>query len=142
MQPSNSSIRLAVGQCYRVNSFDLGFINVHPIELLVEIKHLDPEANELEFSVLPLSTQDPSPALIAIAKWFGDVYPTRTKDDCLLKNARAFDHLVDQGIAVLHHASHEPKPEAPRTEAPRTDAPRTDTILNAMHIPTTPPQSQ
>jgi hypothetical protein len=98
-------LSLAAGQCYQVNSFDLGFINVMPIELVLEVKRVDLEQNELELWVLPGSDQETIAGLITVARWFSEVYPTRTPEDCFLKNAVAFDRFVAQGTAVLRNPS-------------------------------------
>ena len=87
----------------------LGFINVTPIELLLEVKWVDPQQNELELWVLPVASNETSPSLVAIARWFGEVYPSRTREDCYLKNAAAFDRLISMGTAVLYN----PSPMAP-----------------------------
>jgi hypothetical protein len=97
----NPSQLLAIGQYYRVNSFDLGFINIMPTDLLVEVKRIDRQANELDLAVLPVSANDISESLIDIAKWFTEVYPQRTRDNCIFKNAIAFERLVSNGMAVL-----------------------------------------
>ena len=99
---SNETLPLAIGQFYQINSFDLGFINITPTDLLLEIKALDPPGNEVLVSVLPLPDKNISPEMIAIARWFTHTYPTRTADDCRLKNAAAFADLVNCGLATLH----------------------------------------
>jgi hypothetical protein len=95
---------LAQGQCYRVNSFDLGFINVEPIELIVEVRTLCNETHELLLSPLPAIGEGVHGTLILVAKWFQEVYPTLSPAVCPLRNARVFGRLVEQGIAVAEQS--------------------------------------
>lgn len=94
---------LAIGQFYQVNSFDLGFINIAPTDLLIEIKHVDLPKNELLIFILPLPGQEMGQSMVALAKWFTNTYPTLTPDDCLLRNPSAFSKLVNCGLITLHH---------------------------------------
>src|ERR1700755_1973563 len=91
---------LGLGQCYEVNSFDLGFINIIPTLLLVEIKQIDWETNSLELSVLPVSVTEINDSVIRIARWFSEVYPGLDKDKSLFKNAAAFQRFVARQLAL------------------------------------------
>jgi len=102
---SNDYVSLTIGQCYLVNSFDLGFINITPTDLLVEVKIITRADNEIWLSVLPLPGQDISEDLFAIAKWFTESYPTLTAKNCPLKNLAAFESLINRGLATFHHTS-------------------------------------
>ncbi|HEY4110867.1 hypothetical protein [Puia sp.] len=97
---SNPIQSLASGQRYRVNSFDLGFINVHPVDLLVEVKTVCYDTHELELAPLPAAGGAVNETHVQVAQWFRESYPTRSKDDCLLKNALAFERLVETGAAT------------------------------------------
>jgi hypothetical protein len=102
MQASNSLSPsfLSSGQRYRVNSFDLGFVNVEPIELVVEVTLVRTAANELLLAPLPAIGEEVHGSLILIARWFQEVYPTLAPADCPLKNAQAFGRLVALGVFV------------------------------------------
>ena len=99
------SMPLAKGQYYQVNSFDLGFINIAPTDLLLEIRHLDPDRNDLLIFILPLPGQDLNDSMVALAKWFTGTYQTLGPDDCLLRNAAAFSRLVNCGLVTLYHSA-------------------------------------
>jgi|SRR5579859_4671709 len=123
---SDASSPLATGQRYRINSFDLGFINILPVDMLVEIRDIHAESNELELSPFPLPGETASETLVQVARWFQEKYPSRTKENCLFKNAGSFQRLVDLGIAVLQ-------------KAPSLDAPPVSlltTIQQRMQWPT------
>lgn len=94
---------LANGQFYQVNSFDLGFINIAPADLLIEIKQVDLQKNELIISILPLPGQEVSESIAALAKWFTNTYPMLKPEDCLLRNPSAFSKLVFCGLVTPHH---------------------------------------
>jgi hypothetical protein len=90
---------LSKGQSYRANSFDLGFINISPVDVVLQIKGIDTLTNELELSLVSAGVCESGKASVAIAKWFKEIYPSRAKENCILKNARAFQKLVDLNCA-------------------------------------------
>ncbi len=67
---------------------------------MLQIKGIDTATNELELSLVPAGVCESGKAIVAIAKWFKESYPFRAKENCILKNVRAFQRLVD-----LHCAS-------------------------------------
>ena len=83
------------GQSYRANSFDLGFINVTPVDVVLQIAAIDAATNELELAFVSAGVCEREDTGAAIGGWFKEVYPFRTKENCLLKNARAFERFVD-----------------------------------------------
>jgi len=89
------------GQLYMTNSFHLGFINLLPVDLLLEVRQVDYGANEVELVPRPLQGEAGCHSLRRIARWFETEYPARTSVNCLLKNARAFQLLISQQTAVL-----------------------------------------
>ena len=103
MQQVETTIPLspAIGQYYGVSSVDLGFVNVTPTTLLVEIKYIDRKKNELELAVHPASEWEITKTFVAFARWFDEVYPRCTPANCLLKNLAAFERLIDDGLARL-----------------------------------------
>ncbi len=90
---------LGKGQSYLVNSFDLGFININPVNVVVQITDVDSTTNGLELSLVSADAKGSEKAFVAIAKWFKEIYPSRAKENCILKNARAFQELVDLNCA-------------------------------------------
>jgi hypothetical protein len=87
------------GQLYRANSFDLGFINVTPVDLVLQIINIDIARNELELAFVSVEECPLKDTGAAIDKWFKETYPSRSKENCLLKNARAFERFVDLKLA-------------------------------------------
>ena len=94
------SLPLAPGQRFRVNSFDLGFINIEPVDMIVELKTVCYDTNELELSPLPLPGIPVEDGFDKVNRWFQEGYPQRTSDNCLLRNVQAFEQLVALQIAV------------------------------------------
>ncbi|GGB25412.1 hypothetical protein [Puia dinghuensis] len=97
------------GQRYRINSFDLGFIDITPTDILVEVTDIHYDGNEVQLTPVALPRQDlldPSgQAAGEIAEWFREIYPSRTKSNCLFRNAAAFEQFIDLRIAVLEESS-------------------------------------
>ncbi len=81
------------GQSYEANSFELGFINVIPVNVVLRIVEVDDATNELVLTLVSAGTHESNTGL-AIARWFKEDYPFRLKEDCMLKNARAFERFV------------------------------------------------
>lgn len=91
---------LVKGQLYLINSFDLGFINILPADILMKVKNADPSTNELELVPIPLPGHQECDTFLRVARWFEEDYPARSKVDCILKNAGAFERLIRLKIAV------------------------------------------
>ena len=93
------------GQRYRINSFDLGFTDITPTDILVEVVNINYAGNELQLTPVDLpdpDQDDPSEQPASeIIEWFHEIYPSRTKANCLFKNATAFERFIDHRIAVL-----------------------------------------
>jgi hypothetical protein len=87
------------GQSYRANSFDLGFINMAPVEIVLQITNIDSNTNELELAFVSVGDSHLADTGGAIYRWFREIYPARSKENCLLKNACAFERLVDLKFA-------------------------------------------
>ena len=81
------------------SDLDLGFINMTPVDLVLQITHIDTATNELELALVSVGCCDSADNGAAIGKWFKDIYPSRSKENCLLKNARAFEQLLDLKLA-------------------------------------------
>jgi hypothetical protein len=94
---------IAKGQSYRANSFDLGFINMTPVDIVLHITAIDTATDDLELTFVSAGTCNLANTGAAIDRWFKEVYPSRTKENCMLKNACAFKRFVD-----LKFASFEP----------------------------------
>jgi hypothetical protein len=88
------------GQLYLVNTFDLGFINILPADILIEVKVADACANLLELAPLPLPDGEVCDSFRRIVRWFEEDYPGRSKENCILKNVSAFETLISRKIAV------------------------------------------
>ena len=91
----NHEPTVTVGKTYLVNSFELGFINVQPTEMRVEIRKIDLDTNDFELALLSPTQSDKDESRRSIARWFTDIYPGLTKDTCILKNASQFLQLVN-----------------------------------------------
>ena len=88
------------GQLYRANSFDLGFINISPVDIVLQIANIDSAKNELELAFVSAGVGNFVDTSAAIGRWFKDTYPSRSKENCMLKNASAFEKFVDQKYAI------------------------------------------
>jgi hypothetical protein len=88
------------GQLYRASSFDLGFINMIPVDVVLQIMDIDPATNELELAFVSAGVCSLVDAGAAIRRWFKEAYPSRSKENCLLKNVRAFEGFVNQKLAI------------------------------------------
>jgi hypothetical protein len=88
------------GQLYRVNSFDLGFINMSPVDIVLQVTKIDRAANELELAFVSAASGNLVDTGTAIDRWFNEVYPSRSKDNCMLKNAFAFERFIDMKFAI------------------------------------------
>jgi hypothetical protein len=91
---------LAAGQRFRVNSFHLGFINIEPVDVVVEIRMVSNASNEMEVALLPFPGESTAVGYAQIDRWYRDGYAACTQDNCLLKNARAFEQLIYLQVAV------------------------------------------
>ena len=92
---------MLIGQLYLTNSFSLGFINVTPMDLLLEVKGCDPDSNEVELKPSPPRGDAGRDSWQHIIRWFESEYPGKTSANCLLKNASAFEQLISQQAAIL-----------------------------------------
>ena len=90
------------GQQFRVCSFDLGFTNVEPVELLVTVVDIDYGEDGIVLEPRLLSWGSPNNAFFSIMRWFRDEYPTIKKGTLFVNNLTAFAKLVELNIAVLH----------------------------------------
>lgn len=88
------------GQLYLINSFDLGFINILPVDILMKVISADPATNELELAPIPLPGCHECATFLRVARWFEQDYPARSKEYCILKNVSAFEKLIRLKIAV------------------------------------------
>jgi hypothetical protein len=98
------------GQSYRANSFDLGFINMIPVDLVLQIAHIDTSTNELELAFVSANGRHMADTGAAIDRWFKQIYPSRSTENCVLKNAAAFEQLVDLRFVspILQQFAHDP----------------------------------
>ena len=88
------------GQLYRANSFNLGFINMTPVDIVLQITNIDIAKNELELAFVSAGIGNFVDTGAAIGRWFKEAYPSRSKENCLLKNASAFEKFVDLKLAI------------------------------------------
>ena len=88
------------GQLYRINSFDLGFINVTPVDIVLKITNIDSSTDELELAFVSAGVCNFVDTGAAIGRWFKEIYPSRSKENCLLKNACVFERFVDLKFAI------------------------------------------
>jgi hypothetical protein len=91
---------ISKGQLYRANSFDLGFINMTPVDIVFKITNIDSATNELELAFVSAGIGNFLDTGAAIARWFKEVYSSRSKENCMLKNAAAFQKFVDLKYAI------------------------------------------
>jgi hypothetical protein len=91
------------GQSFRANSFDLGFINMAPVDIVLQIKEFNTVTNELELAFVSAGFCHLQDTGAAIGRWFKEIYPSRSKEDCMLKNASAFERFVDLKFASALH---------------------------------------
>ena len=92
---------ITLGQHYRINSFNLGFIHLPPAEVIVVITQLDHTDDSLYLSPLPLPGSLPDDTFFRIAWWFKKEYPTFDKERSPLTNVTEFEKLIKTGMAVL-----------------------------------------
>jgi hypothetical protein len=104
------------GQLYRASSFDLGFINMIPVDVVLQIMDIDPATNELELAFVSAGVCSLVDAGAAIRRWFKEAYPSRSKENCMLKNAAAFQKFVDLKFAI-------PEPGVPTSGTPTSGTP-------------------
>ena len=91
---------MAKGQSYRISSFDLGFINMSPVDVVLRVTKVDKATNELELAFVSAAFCNLGNTGAAIDGWFKEVYPSRSKENCLLKNAFAFERFIDMKFAI------------------------------------------
>ena len=103
---------IAKGQSYRANSFDLGFINMSPVDVVLQITKIDRTTNELELAFVSAAFRSLAETGVAIDRWFKEIYPSRSKENCMLKNASAFEKFVDMKFAAPEPSvnAHDPSP--------------------------------
>jgi hypothetical protein len=94
------SMPMGKGQSYRVNSFDLGFINMSPVDIVLQVMKIDRATNELELAFVSAAFCNLGDTGAAIDRWFKEVYPSRSKENCMLKNAFAFERFIDMKFAI------------------------------------------
>jgi hypothetical protein len=112
------------GQLYRANSFDLGFINMTPVDITFKITNIDSATNELELAFVSAGVCNSVDAGAAIGRWFKEAYPSRSKENCMLKNAAAFQKFVDLKFAI-------PEPSIPTYDlSPRQPSVQADAELH------------
>jgi hypothetical protein len=97
----NFLMSILQGECYEVNSFHLGFINVLPIPLCVVVNAIDYRNDYLDLRLKRLPDRCATEAYEKIEDWFIKIYPTMATDETLLKSPALFQHLVNQKIARL-----------------------------------------
>jgi hypothetical protein len=115
------------GQLYKVNSFDLGFINVTPVDIVLKIANIDRSTDELELVFVSAGVSSRMDTAAAIVKWFKEIYPSRSKENCLLKNARVFERFVDLKFAI-------PEPCMPECDpSPLQASMPADPDCNSLH---------
>ena len=74
-----------------------------PVDIVLQITNIDSATNELELAFVSAGVCHLGDTGAAIDKWFKEVYPSRSKEKCLLKNAAAFERLVDLKFASAVH---------------------------------------
>lgn len=89
------------GQSYKVNSFDLGFINILPVDLLVEIKEVNYQEDYLEINLPLQADQLRQKGYQAIETWFRQSYPSMRNKNCILKSPSRFEKLIVDRMAML-----------------------------------------
>ena len=89
------------GQSYRVNSFDLGFINILPVDLLIEIKEVNYHEDYLEINLPLQGDQHSQKGYQAIETWFRQSYPAMLNKNCILKSPSRFEKLIADRSAML-----------------------------------------
>jgi hypothetical protein len=112
------------GQLYRASSFDLGFINMTPVDIVLQITNIDIAKNELELAFVSAGVGNFVDTGAAIGRWFKEAYPSRSKENCMLKNAAAFEKFVDLKYAI-------PEPGIPAYDlSPRQPSVQADAELH------------
>jgi hypothetical protein len=103
------------GQQYQINSFDLGFINVESIHMLVTVVCINDTGNGIVLEPGLFPGIHPNNGFFSILRWFQNEYPAIQPGELVINNRSAFEKLVELNIAVLHDE---------RTCSPGADASR------------------
>lgn len=93
-------MQLQKGQHFIVNSFDLGFTNVWPTDLLIAVEEVNYKDNSLRLYPLPVPGVQPDNVFLLIADWFRDEYPKCPKGKSFVTHPVAFQKLVELKLAV------------------------------------------
>jgi hypothetical protein len=91
------------GQQYQISSFDLGFINVESIEMLVTLVDINFSDNSIVLKPGLIPGVYPSNTFFAILRWFQDEYPAISPGKLVINNFTAFEKLVELKIAMLYN---------------------------------------
>jgi hypothetical protein len=94
---------LQKGQLYRISSFDAGFININPVDLVLVVEEVDYDKHLLRLSPTNLAEIGHLRSCKSICNWFREVYPD-LKKRLVLNVPEAFDMLINQKIAVPEHS--------------------------------------
>jgi hypothetical protein len=90
------------GQQYQINSFDLGFINVEPIVMLVTVIDINDTDNSIVLEPGLVPGVHPNNGFFSILRWFKNEYPVIQPGTLFINNRSAFEKLVELNSAVLH----------------------------------------
>jgi len=93
---------ISKGQRYEINSFHLGFINIEPTDLLIEVVDADYDRNRLVLTPVLLPGSSPGKTFLSIQRWFQDEYPKYEIGRFVINNLAAFEKLIALKIASLH----------------------------------------
>jgi hypothetical protein len=90
------------GQQFCLCSFDLGFTNIGPVELLVKVVDIDYEEDGIVLEPQLAPGAFSNNAFISILRWFRDEYPTIKKGTLFINNLTAFRKLVELNVADFY----------------------------------------
>lgn len=82
------------GQTWQVNTFYLGFVNIYPTDIIVEVVEVDYTHNVLTLSPKPMPGFTRTAPYASIEKWFQTIYPSLEKTSTILKQPEKFELLV------------------------------------------------
>jgi hypothetical protein len=74
-----------------------------PVDVILRITNIDTSLNEVELAFVSAGVCNFQDTGAAIDRWFKEIYPSRSKENCLLKNAAAFERLVALEFASAVH---------------------------------------
>lgn len=92
-------MKIAKDQTFLINSFNLGFINVLPTDILIKVEHADYGTDHLVLSAVPIPGAPPEKTYMLIERWFQTTYPTLDKEKCLLKSPLKFQTFISSPAA-------------------------------------------